>query len=444
MLKYHIQTIEVGSGGSATITFSGIPQTYDDLLLLTSVRTSAGDDNLYVRFNGSTSGYTHRNLLGNGSGAFSQTQSNQQPGVQVHGMIGSTANTFGNGQVYVPNYRSSTSKSVSSEGVGEQNSTTGYQFLVAGLWTGTAAVNTVTLYAQGGGNFVEYSSVSLYGIKRGASGQVNVASGGTVSTSGGYTYHTFTSSGTFVANRNLQIDALVVAGGGAAGYDWAAGGGAGGVQYLSSQSVSAGAYAVAIGAGGVGVIAEAVRGASGSNTSFSGFSTAIGGGGGGGLNYPSISTAGTGGNGGSGGGGNQADSYRAGGLAVAGTGGTFYGNNGGSGERPASAQEASGGGGGAGAVGGNGASLVGGAGGIGTNLFSSWAVATSTGHSGYYAGGGGGAGRNAHGAGGLGGGGNGGTNATGADGLANTGGGGGGDGHSGGSGVVIIRYLTPA
>ncbi len=421
MLKYHIQTVRVGSGGASTITFSGIPQVYDDLLLLTSVRTAAADDNLYVRFNNSTSGYTHRNLLGNGSGVFSQVQSNQQPGVQVHGMIGSTANTFGNGQAYVPNYRSSTSKAVSSEGVGEQNSATGYQFLVAGLWNSTEAINTLTMYAQGGGNFVEYSSASLYGIKRGTDGVTQsspVAQGGTVSTSSGYTIHSFTSSGTFSLLRPATVDYLVVAGGGSGGattslVDYNTGaGGAGGYRYLTSQVLQPGSYSVVVGAGGS---VEGV-GTPGSDSSFF-TTTATGGGAGGsgGGTYVQPTSGGSGGGGGTPGTLTGAAGNAGGYSPVEG----YAGGNANSG----GAGSTSGGGGGAGGAGGTPTAGPGVA-----NSITGTSVTYATGGTGLS---GGGTGSASNAAANTGNGGNAGRSQRYVSGL-------------GGSGIVIIRYLTPA
>tara|TARA_Y100000401_G_scaffold114264_1_gene116075 strand:- start:969 stop:1985 length:1017 start_codon:yes stop_codon:yes gene_type:complete len=79
------------------------------------------------------------------------------------------------------------------------------------------------------------------------------ASGGTVTTPGnGYTYHTFTSPGTFVLSGTKNFDVLVVAGGGGGGpsYDSnGGGGGAGGLIYVPSMSISTGNYSVTIGAG---------------------------------------------------------------------------------------------------------------------------------------------------------------------------------------------------
>lgn len=114
------------------------------------------------------------------------------------------------------------------------------------------------------------------------------ATGGTITTSGNYKYHTFTSSGTFsvtAAPSGKFIDYIIVAGGGGAQTD--AGGGAGGVVEKLTQSISTGSFAVTLGAGGA-------IGVSGGDSIFNG-QTAIGGGRG--------NSSGVGASGGSGGGG---------------------------------------------------------------------------------------------------------------------------------------------
>src|SRR6056300_605883 len=71
-------------------------------------------------------------------------------------------------------------------------------------------------------------------------GDTNVgfsATGGTITTSGNYTIHTFTSSGTFqVTAGSKNIEVLVVAGGGGGGGDNSGAGGAGGLIYYGSES----------------------------------------------------------------------------------------------------------------------------------------------------------------------------------------------------------------
>ena len=269
------------------------------------------------------------------------------------------------------------------------------------------------------------------------------ASGGTEVTTGGYKYHTFTSSGNFVLQATKNIEYIMVAGGGSSGA-YAGGGGAGGMLAGSVSSLSPATYAVVVGAGGVHTGADSDSAAdNGDDTTFNGL-TAIGGG-----------KGGTGGNdgfdGGSGGGGSYAGTS-------GGSGTTGQGNNGGGSSY--SNPYPSGGGGGKGAAGSNASSAMqAGSGGDGINTYSAWATATSTGDSGYYAGGGAGGiaagsgytGGGTPGTGGQGGGGNGGAGGSGQqNGQANTGGGGGGGAYNGssstyfptngGSGIVIIRY----
>ena len=272
-------------------------------------------------------------------------------------------------------------------------------------------------------------------------GQQFTASGGTVVSSGGYKYHTFTSSGTFtVSSGNKTVDFLVVAGGGGAGSRHGGGGGAGGYQ-TGSYTAAIGNYTITIGAGGVGAVKDTTGAAAGGNSSVFGTTST---GGGLGAGYTVSTTSGSGGSGG--GAPNKGSGNYTGGSGTAG-----QGNDGGD-VTNGGANWAAAGGGGATTVGGNstgGTGVSGGNGGTGSNSVATWATATSTGDSGYYAGGGGGSGSHGNGSGGTGGSGGGGDGVAllegnGNDGAANTGGGGGGsrdfNGGAGGSGIVIIRY----
>lgn len=253
------------------------------------------------------------------------------------------------------------------------------------------------------------------------------ATGGTITYSGPYTVHTFTSSDTFTVTQGGEVEALVIGGGGGGGSTYnsaaAGGGGAGGYRHISNHLVSATSYAITVGNGGA-------ADASGTASSFDTISAAGGGYGG----NTTVDTAMNGGSGGSGGGGNGT-STSAGSGGVGNTPSTTpaQGYNGGSGRAASgSVNRGGGGGGGAGGIGQSSPSVgTGGSGGIGISNSISGTAA-------YYAGGGGGgSGNNTnHGTGGLGGGGT--YNVAG---TANTGGGGGAKA-AGGSGVVIIRYPT--
>lgn len=268
--------------------------------------------------------------------------------------------------------------------------------------------------------------------------------GGNVTSVGGNTIHTFTTSGTLVPATPLTAQYLIVAGGGGGGgvYNGAGGGGAaGGLLTGTGVTIDTNSnYVVAVGAGGAGGIANNPGpGVAGSNSSWSMVSTAAVGGGYGG------DRSGNGGVGGSGGG-----SGIQSGPGSAGTSG--QGNAGGQGRdypSPTGLTGMAGGGGGAGAAGANGAASSGGGGGVGLSN-------SITGSAVFYAGGGAGGayGVNFSTTGGNGGGGAGGKKDGGTvaatAGTANTGGGGGGGGTTaaadtmagaqGGSGIVIIAY----
>ena len=159
----------VGSGGVASVTFSSIAATYTDLLVKVSARTdravgSASD--FSFTFNGSTTTYTDKYLYGNGSGTGSGSNAYTNQGFAGNiTQATMTASTFGSVDIYVPNYAGSNYKSSSTDAVTENNATLTYDMLVAGLWSNTAAVTSMTFQSASGGNFVQYSTFYLYGIK---------------------------------------------------------------------------------------------------------------------------------------------------------------------------------------------------------------------------------------------------------------------------------------
>ena len=160
---FKIATVNLTSAQSS-IDFTSIPSGYTDLKITGSLMNSTGA-NVYVRFNSTTTGYTERFLYGTGSAAQSGTNTLTGFAPQFSGDSSQyTANTFGNGELYIPNYNSSNYKSVSLENVVENNGTTGWQMLFAGLWSNTAAITSITLTPYGGGNFAAGSIATLYGV----------------------------------------------------------------------------------------------------------------------------------------------------------------------------------------------------------------------------------------------------------------------------------------
>jgi hypothetical protein len=74
-----------------------------------------------------------------------------------------TANNFSNIDIYISNYRVAIQKVVSIDYVGENNATEAHSGLVGGTWTNTAAITSIKLFSAGG-NLVQYSTATLYGI----------------------------------------------------------------------------------------------------------------------------------------------------------------------------------------------------------------------------------------------------------------------------------------
>jgi hypothetical protein len=158
-----IETVTVGSGGAASIEFGSIPQTYTDLLVVSSVRiTQTAPDGFNVYFNGTNTNLSARYLLGTGSSVASGTLANGYAGTA--NVDSFTANVFSNSSLYVPNYTGSTTKSYSVDNVAENNATLAYINIIAGSWSGTSAITTLTLVPNST-VFMQYSSASLYGIK---------------------------------------------------------------------------------------------------------------------------------------------------------------------------------------------------------------------------------------------------------------------------------------
>jgi hypothetical protein len=275
----------------------------------------------------------------------------------------------------------------------------------ANVYNNVTAGNVVTIKVTNADGFVSNAVNNT---------AVGLPSGGTITTSGDYRIHTFTSSGTFTNTLSTSTEYLLVAGGGGGGTDADVGGGGGGGGLLQgTYSITPQSYSIVVGNGGAGGTNNYQPNSGlGGNGSQGGSSTAFGltaiGGGYGGTRGQA------GGNGGSGGGGG--DFNGAGGAGTAGQGNAGGGNITGN----ANSGHDQGGGGGAG--------------GAGNQWVAGAGVSSSiTGTSVTYAAGGAGSG---------------GTNAAGVQAPNNTGQGGRGSAttadSTGGSGIFVVRYDVTA
>ena len=157
-------------GTTASVTFSSIPSTYNDLKLVCSARgdTAAYPVAINLKLNSDTAtNYSYTNLLGNSS-AVSSTRASSQTVDAISNMEGSsaTASTFGSWELYFPNYTSTGSKPFFGIDVIETNDATAAHAEIqanAHLYRGASAISSIVL-TPASGNFVANSTFYLYGI----------------------------------------------------------------------------------------------------------------------------------------------------------------------------------------------------------------------------------------------------------------------------------------
>jgi hypothetical protein len=167
----YINSVTVGSGGASEITFTSIPSTYTDLVVRISGRLNQTGtyDGLNLKFNNTTANSQSRTLNGNGS-TLTSTAETSTYGTRYLGIniSGSTASTFSNIDVYIPNYAGSTYKTASADTVVSNNGAATFLRFGAYLWSNTAAITSITIFNQDytpSDAFVQHSTARLYGIK---------------------------------------------------------------------------------------------------------------------------------------------------------------------------------------------------------------------------------------------------------------------------------------
>lgn len=163
---YELIESQTLGAAAASVTFSSIPGTFDDLCVLHSARTTRVSVVEYFggQINGSSSNMTTRLLEGSGSTASSSSGSFIRLGVAAGSSA--TADTFGNTEIWIPNYAGSTNKSISWTGVQETNATGASIVAGAVLWSQTAAITSISFSSVLGNNIVTGSSFHLYGITK--------------------------------------------------------------------------------------------------------------------------------------------------------------------------------------------------------------------------------------------------------------------------------------
>ena len=150
-----IESQTLGSA-TATVTFSSIPATFTDLILVIRARTISANYNL--RLNGDTgANYSYTVIAGNGSSATSSRSSSNT-------VIGLTYTGSGAPmtKLQIQDYANTTTyKTV----LNRQDDAANATVASVGLWRSTAAINSITIVSPG--TIPSGSTFKLYGIQAG-------------------------------------------------------------------------------------------------------------------------------------------------------------------------------------------------------------------------------------------------------------------------------------
>lgn len=155
-----IATQTLGSAASS-VTFSSIPSTYTDLVLVYSVKVSAAAD-LSIYFNGVT-GTSYSTTYLSGTGAAAQSARSSNAGATFLDYNGYPDGTNFNAAIYnIMNYSNTTTyKTILGR---SNNASTGVDAVV-GLFRDTSAISSLTVDPVGASTLSIGSTFTLYGIK---------------------------------------------------------------------------------------------------------------------------------------------------------------------------------------------------------------------------------------------------------------------------------------
>lgn len=165
-----IKSETVGSGGIASIVFSNIPQTFDDLILHISSRYNSTNQTQSLYYNSDTTNSNYNRgqygleWTGSSTGSIYSYSIADIGGGGFVNLSSYSSLVFASTKIYIGNYSSTTlTKTNIVYAQTENQGTAGFGTFISNRWNSTAAITSITLTS--GGTFSQYSTASLYGIK---------------------------------------------------------------------------------------------------------------------------------------------------------------------------------------------------------------------------------------------------------------------------------------
>ena len=151
------------ASATGTVTFSSVPQTYTDLIVV-SFRQQASAARLYLRFNNdATSLYSDTWLSGEGATVYNGRDTSSTA-ISVGGIWnGTTTTTWATNTTHIMDYANTTTFKSTITRDSNDKAGTGTVEAMIGLYRSTSAITTVNVV--GGSNFSIGSTFKLYGIE---------------------------------------------------------------------------------------------------------------------------------------------------------------------------------------------------------------------------------------------------------------------------------------
>jgi hypothetical protein len=155
---YEAIATTTASGGETTISFTSIPGTYTDLVLISGLIATTPYE-MFLQFNTDTAtNYSTTFIEGNGTAASSSRSSSSSSILVSYNSTTNPTPVIINIQNYA---NTTTNKTVLARSSAASASVLAY----VGMWRNTAAITSIQLKLTGGRSFSAGATFSLYGIK---------------------------------------------------------------------------------------------------------------------------------------------------------------------------------------------------------------------------------------------------------------------------------------
>jgi hypothetical protein len=156
-----LATVTLGTA-KASVTFSSIPATYRDLVLVCdNLKTTLSTSAVFIRFNGASSGYSNVLMRGNGTDAVSSSPAATSDRTFVTYSAEPTASNPTNCIVQIMDY-SATDKHKTV--LSRSNNASDATEALAGRYASTSAITSLQVGMDGALSFAAGSTFSLYGV----------------------------------------------------------------------------------------------------------------------------------------------------------------------------------------------------------------------------------------------------------------------------------------